>query len=133
MEQGINKFLSIVRGYAQQCLADLRASDEFRSEVVVESDGKLTVVVVVFPTPTASQRLGLTDCEKTCLALLAQATEPISAPQLRRELEERNIGIWAEVTVKRALLQLARLGLVCGSRRKPRGYWLADKTPLFPR
>jgi hypothetical protein len=41
------------------------------------------------------------------------------------------MGPYGLATVKRALARLKRLGLICGSRRRPRGYWLPDAEPLF--
>lgn len=124
-----------MRGYAELCLADLQATGRIRAEVIVESGGGVTVLLIVFPTPDARLQPGLTPCERGGLQVLAQAKQGqvLSAPRIRDTLENQKLGIWGEVTVKRSLLVLKRLGLLCSSRKKPRGYWLADTIPLFSR
>jgi hypothetical protein len=74
---------------------------------------------------------GLTECDRDCLAFLAAAREPLSAARVRRELEKKDIAIHAEITVKRSLARLKRLGLVCNRRKAPRGYYLPENLPLF--
>jgi hypothetical protein len=46
---------------------------------------------------------------------------------VRRALEKGNIGVYAEITVKRALARLRKRGLVRNSRTRPRGYYLPER------
>jgi hypothetical protein len=86
---------------------------------------------VAVPTPAGEDVPGLTECDRDCLAYLAAACEPLSAARVRRELEKKGIAIHAEITVKRSLARLKRLGLVANSRKTPRGYYLPENLPLF--
>ena len=89
------------------------------------------MLLVAFGTPPGEEVAGLTECDRDCLALLAQACEPLSAARVRRELEGRGIGIWGIATVKRSLARLKRIELIHNSRHSPRGYDLAENLPLF--
>lgn len=130
---GVDQVLSIVRGHAEQCLAELIAAGEKQSEAVVEERAGLTLLLILFPTPTSLRQPGLTPCERACVTILAQAKkgQVLSTPQIRDEIEAQQLGIWGETTVKRALRQLRHLGLICSSRRKPKGYWLENRSELF--
>jgi len=72
-----------------------------------------TVLLVAVPTPPADRHAGLSECERDCLTLLAQANEPLSGCRTRTELR--------------------RLGVVANSRHRPRGCYLPDCPPLFRR
>jgi hypothetical protein len=89
------------------------------------------VVVLAYPTPAGDRAQALTPCERDCLTLLGRAQEPLSAAQVRTELEKRGLAIHAEITVKRSLARLKRLGLVGSSRTGHRGYFLPDHGALF--
>jgi hypothetical protein len=65
------------------------------------------------------------------LLLLTWAQEPLSAARVCRDLERRDLGIYAEITVKRSLAKLKRWGQLGTRRRAPRGYYLPDNLPLF--
>lgn len=90
-----------------------------------------TVLVIACPAPVADSTPGLTQCDRDCLTLLAQAAEPLSGVCVRRELEKRGIGVWGLITVKRSLAKLRRLGLVSNARKGARGYFLPEAAPLL--
>jgi hypothetical protein len=102
-----------------------------RPEAVLEARGGWTVLAFALPTPAGLGVPGLTECDRDCLALLAQAPEPLSAARVCRDLEKRGLGIYAEITVKRSLAKLKRWGQLGTRRRAPRGYYLPDNLPLF--
>jgi hypothetical protein len=127
-----DSLVSAVEGYADACLADLRkAGAEPRAVLGARSGGGWTVLLVAMPTPPPDDGAGLTECDRDCLALLARATEPLSAARVRRSLEKQGVGIHAEITVKRSLARLRKRGVVCNSRTRPRGYYLPNNLPLF--
>jgi hypothetical protein len=129
---GVDKVRSLVGGYAKECLGDLTQADQPpRPEAAVEAGGGWSVLVLAYPTLPGDGIPGLTDCDRDCLALLAQAQEPLSAARVRCTLEKRGVGIHAEITVKRSLARLKRRGLVGNRRRAPRGYYLPEHLPLF--
>ncbi len=97
----------------------------------MQQGGGWTVLLLAMPTAPRNLLLELTLCDRDCLGLLAQAQQPLSAARVRRQLEVQNIAIWAEITVKRSLAKLRRLGLLANSRKSPRGYWLLGNFPLF--
>jgi hypothetical protein len=66
------------------------------------------VLVLAYPVLPGEDTPVLTDCDKDCLALLAQAQEPLSAARVRRILEKRGIGIHAEITALREQLAECR-------------------------
>src|SRR5262245_47235378 len=130
---GVDKIRSLVEGYADACLCDLRdAADAPRQQVTVQGAGGWTVFLAVFPTPRAADTLALTECERHCLALLARKRFPVPAARLRTELErfgaDTTFGI---ATVKRALARLKAAGLVGNRKRGLRGYFLLDDLPLL--
>src|SRR5262249_57921323 len=92
-------------------------------------EGGWTVAVCVYPTATDEDDPTLTDCERDCLTLLRRLDRPLTAERVCRELERQGIGVWAEITVKRALARLRKCGRVNNSRKRPRGYWLPDTLP----
>jgi hypothetical protein len=121
----------IVAAHAEGCLTALLQSAP-RAEAALRTGRGWTVCLLAFPTPAgATEPPGLTACDRDCLALLAQAQEPLSGTRARKELEKRSIGIYGLVTVKRSLAKLKRLGLVSNSKRSPRGYFLPENLPLF--
>jgi hypothetical protein len=133
-EGGVDKVRSIVEALTGAGLADLvRAGCATQPDACLKSQDGWCILVAVFPTPTTLDLPSLTDCDRHCLALLAQCSEPLSAVRVRRELERRQVAIYGEVTVKRALARLHRLGVVTNSRRRPRGYALPDTLPLILR
>jgi hypothetical protein len=132
IDGGVDRVRSLVVGHAQSCLADLAGTGAVpRADAAVRAAGGWTVLVVVFPTLPAEGVPGLTECDRDCLGILAQAREPLPAARVRRDLEKRRVGIYAEITVKRSLIRLKQRGLVANSRRSPRGYYLPENLPLF--
>jgi hypothetical protein len=130
----VNRILSVVQGCAGACLRDLAsAPDAPRAEAALESSGGWAVLAVAFPVPADPGIPYLTDCDRDCLALLGQVTEPLSGARACRELEQRGLGVYGLATVKRSLSRLKRLGLLVNSRRSPRGYSLVSPLPLFRR
>jgi hypothetical protein len=130
----LNKVRSPVKGYALACLHDLQSvADPPRTEMALESAGGWSVLTVAFAALPGADVPGLRDCDRDCLALLAQAAAPLSGVRVRRELERRHLGNYGLATVKRSLARLKRLGLLVNSRRSPRGYSLAADLPLFRR
>jgi hypothetical protein len=128
---GVDKVRSLVSAYARECLGDLAQAPEApRPEAAVEAAGGWSVLVLAYPTLPGDGIPGLTECDRDCLALLAQAQERLSAARVRRVLEKRGIGIHAEITVKRSLARLKRRGLVGNRRRAPRGYYLPETPRL---
>jgi hypothetical protein len=129
---GVDKVRSLVGGYARECLGDLaRANEAPRPEAAVEAGGGWSVLVLAYPALPGEGVPGLTDCDRDCLALLAQAQEPLSAARVRHILEKQRIGIHAEITVKRSLARLKRRELVANRRKAPRGYYLPENLPLL--
>ena len=91
----------------------------------------LCAVVIPYRAVAVTPRV---ECERDCLELLLQLHEPMSAARLRRALEERGVGVWAGITVKRALARLHKqLRIIRNNRRGARGYWHPDAPSLFPR
>jgi hypothetical protein len=135
---GVEKVRSVLDGHAAACLDDLlRSGAPPRPGSAVLARGGWTVRVSVTPAPAADDPGAaprLSECERDCLELLVQLHEPMSAARLRRALEERGVGVWAGITVKRALARLHReLHLIRNNRRGARGYWHPDAPSLFPR
>ena len=130
---GVDGAQSLAEGYARACLADLlKAGGGTRPGLAVLAEGGWAVFLSVFPAPAPAAPGGpaLSDCERDCLLLLSQAQDNLPAARVRDELESRGIGIYAEITVKRALANLhKRLKLVCNSSKRPRGYWLPEASP----
>jgi hypothetical protein len=128
----LDKVHVLVGAHARECLADLGgAGCAPRVEMAVEAGQRWQVLVVAFPTLPGAEVPGLTESARDCLALLAQAREPLSAVRVRRDLERRGVGIYGIATVKRALIKLRQIGFVANSRKSPRGYYLLDHGPLF--
>jgi hypothetical protein len=121
-----------VTNHAEECVENLQETGETpRPEAALRTEGRWTVLVAAFPTPSdQGVPLGLTECDHNCLALLAQARQPLSGARVRKELEIRNVGIYGLITVKRSLAKLKRMGLVLNSRRAARGYYLPETLPL---
>jgi hypothetical protein len=130
---GVDKVRVLVNAHAQACLADLtQAACAPRPEVGAQSGGGWRLLLIATPAPAAAEAHELTECDRDCLVLLAQAPGSLSAVRVRRELERRKIGIHGLSTVKRSLAKLRlRLGLIGNSRRAPRGYYLPANSPLF--
>jgi hypothetical protein len=89
-----------------------------------------SVVVIVTPGAAGDGLDHLTQCDRDCLALLAQCSLPVPVVRVRKLLEQRGIGVWGEATVKRSLARLRRLKLVSNSRRGQRGYFLPESSPI---
>jgi hypothetical protein len=94
------------------------------------SGGGWTTLILAFPTPPEDMAAGLSECDRDCLAFLATACRPWSAARLRKQLEKQG-SIYGEITVKRSLARMKRLGIVFNSRCSPRGYYLPERMPLF--
>ena len=131
-EQSSEKARPVVCKHANACLAELQSSGEAPCpEAAIRAAGGWTVFVLAFATPSGDETPGLTECDRDCLALLAQVREPLSGVRARKELEKRGLGIYGLVTVKRSLVKLKRMHLVGNSKRRPRGYFLPENLPLF--
>jgi hypothetical protein len=123
---------SLVQGYAQAIATDLQQAGAPRVTAALEDAGGWSVVVLVFPTPAGLRIPGLSDCERDCLRFLSLTGDSFSAQLVRDEMEDMGIGVYGLATVKRALANLhVRLKLIGNSRRRPRGYWLPEATPLM--
>src|SRR4051794_29121406 len=91
-----DKVRALVSANAQECLAGLaQAGEAPRPEAAIREGEGWTVLVLAYPTVPGDGPPGLTDCDRDCLALLAQAREPLSAARARRLLEKSGIGIHA--------------------------------------
>jgi hypothetical protein len=89
-----------------------------------------SVVVIFTPAALGDGLDGLTQCDRDCLALLAQTIVPLPGVRVRKELENRHIGVYGVATVKRSLSRLRRLKLVSNSKRGQRGYFLPESSPI---
>jgi hypothetical protein len=118
--------------HLRSCLTILReAGMVAQVEAVLRVAGDWSVLLIAFPTPKNQYvDVCLSDCEKACLALLAQLSEPISGLRACGELERRGLGIFGEATIKRALARLKNRGLIANARTKRRGYYLPETSPL---
>jgi hypothetical protein len=134
-QSGPERIREVTRAHAESYLAALHdAAQVAQAEAVLRAAGVWSVFLIAFPTPKDAQaEVCLSECEKSCLALLAQLTEPISGLRACAELERRGLGIFGEATVKRALARLKKLGLIANARQKRRGYYLPESAPLFRR
>jgi hypothetical protein len=121
--------------HAESCLATLQeAAKVAQPEAVLRAAGGWSVLLIAFPTPKDEQGdVCLSECEKACLALLGQFSEPVPGLRACAELERRGLGIFGEATVKRALARLKNLGLIANARTKRRGYFLPESSPLYRR
>jgi hypothetical protein len=129
----IDRTRAIVSELALAGLARLFQGGTPCPDSAVEVSGGWTMLVSVFPSPT-DHPVKLNDCERDCLTLLSLKQEHLSAARICKELENRDIGVYAEITIKRSLARLHKqLRLICNSRKRPRGYFLPDKLPLFLR
>jgi hypothetical protein len=128
-QPGVDRVQSVVHGAAQQALEGLIQSQAVpRSEAVVLDSGDWTVLVCVCPTPPKTIP-GLTLTDQAVLQVLARSRgAPLPASKLVGELGQGG-RIFAEITVKRSLARLKRLGLVENSRKGQRGYFLAGTVP----
>jgi hypothetical protein len=118
--------------HLESCLTILQASVTVAQvEVELRVASNWSVLLIAFPTPkNQSDSVCLSDCEKACLALLGQLSEPISGLRACGELERRGLGIYGEATVKRALARLKNRGFIANARTKRRGYYLPEASPL---
>jgi hypothetical protein len=124
----------MVEDYAHACLEGLLVGGGLSGEVFAHAQGNgVSVLVIAFPTPTGQQVPGLTSCDRAILRLLSRVTDPLSALRVHQELDDRDLGIFGEATVKRSLAKLMCLGLVANSRHSPRGYYCPGAPPLFRR
>src|SRR4051794_1931653 len=91
-DQGVSP---LVREHARALLAALAQTGKPPDPVAALQIGQgWSVVVIAFPTP-ARQAIppGLSECDRDCLVLLAQAPQPVPASRIRKELEAKNIAI----------------------------------------
>src|SRR5262245_47196013 len=106
-----DKVEELVLAHAKTCVEAL-LGELPRAEVAVRESGGWTVFVITVPTPTGKAVPKLTKCEQGCLAVLAAAEVPMTAPQIQKAIEEHPdpaVGeIWSDVTVRRALAKLRR-------------------------
>jgi hypothetical protein len=124
-----------VSGQAHLLLGDLlKCGDVPRAEAAAVSEGGWCVLVLALPARPGEDTPALSLLERNCLAVLAQAQEPLSAERVRLALKKMpGGGIYSLATVKRALARLRELGLVENNARSPRGYYLPDRLPLLAR
>jgi hypothetical protein len=119
----------ILGGQALCCLEALAAAGGPQPGATVAAQGGWTVLLAAFPTPAATEPglLELSECDRDCLAFLAEnAGQHVPARRVCEELDRRG-RIHAEITVKRSLAKLnKRLGLIRNSKRSPKGYYLPD-------
>jgi hypothetical protein len=122
---------SLASAYAVQAVEDLHASkDSPHAAAGTATAHGWNVVVIVTPAAPGDGLDHLTQCDRDCLALLAQCSLPVPVVRVRKLLEQRGIGVWGEATVKRSLARLRRLKLVSNSRRGQRGYFLPESSPI---
>lgn len=129
----INPLSSLTDGYARSLLDDLqKAGTEPRARVCTLTLGGWKGRVEVSPAPPAELVPGLNPCGRAVLTLLWDAEGPLSVERVREALEDRKLGLFGEVTVRRALRLLHREHkVVCLSTHRPRGYYLPQRLPLF--
>jgi len=132
-----DKVEELVLAHAKACVEAL-LGEAPRAEVAVQESGGWTVFVITVPTRNSQGISGLTKCERGCLAVLAAAEVPMSAPQIQKAIEEHPDPavkeIWSDVTVKRSLAKLRNsYKLLTNTTRHPRGYSLNGNHPLFRR
>ena len=89
-----------------------------------------SALVILTPSALGEGIDGLSQCDRDCLTLLAQATVPLSGVSVRKQLEKRGIGIWGIATVKRSLAKLRKMKLICNSKKGARGYSIPDVSPI---
>jgi hypothetical protein len=70
-------------------------------------------------------------CDSKIRELLLAADCPLPAKSIRRQLEIRKLGTFSIATVKRALGRLMEAGELANRRKRPSGYYLRDRAPLF--
>src|SRR5438132_7553080 len=100
---GVNRVRSLVQGYAGACLRDLaKTPDAPRTEAALETSGGWVVLTVAFPAPAGTSVPCLTDCDRDCLVLLGQVTDPLSGARACQELERRGLGVYGLATVTRS-------------------------------
>jgi hypothetical protein len=123
---------SLADGHVDACLDDLeRAGEAPRAFTAAGRRGGWSGVLVLIPTPAEEADPGLSRCQLDCLTVLGLARDNWPATRVRKELEDRGFEIYGLSTIQRALIDLHKRGLVCNSRKKTRGYWLAHSPPLF--
>jgi hypothetical protein len=128
-----DRAVALASAYALQAVEDLHASKDapHNASGVATAHGWNVLVIVAPATPCQDERPDLlSECDRDCLAQLAQAKEPLSGVRVRRGLEKGGIGVWGIATVKRSLAKLRRLKLVSNSRRGARGYFLPETAPI---
>src|SRR5262245_16813201 len=121
METSIDRAGSLVNGYGEMLLADLKSSgDTPRPAAYNDTAHGWTVLVIACPVPAGERVPGLNPCAKDVLTLLASTDEPLSAARIRKAMEKEGIGVHAQITVRRALQRLRDLRLVSLSRCRPK-------------
>jgi hypothetical protein len=105
----VDRGKSLVDGYANAPLAELvEAGPISRPQATTRTAGEWTVFVIACPKRPGEGVPGLTDCDRDCLACLAQAQRPMPAWTVREELEKVHSRIYGLITVKRSLAKLHR-------------------------
>lgn len=129
----IDRTASLATAHAEALLEDLLKAgiDPAAREHVVLAGG-WRVRVEVSPAPPEELVPGLNACGRAVLRLLWDAEGALSAAKVREALERKGLGVFGLVTVQRALRELHRRHkAVCLSTRRPRGYYLPQRLPLF--
>jgi hypothetical protein len=136
MEQPVDRIGSLLNGYARGLLDDLKMTGEVPHVAATVQHGEgWGALAFVFPLTPGENIPDLSDCDRACLRLLLDRKgDPVSAARARKELEQKQFGIFGLATVKRSLADLhLRWKLASNSRRKKRGYYVAEATPLMVR
>jgi hypothetical protein len=129
----VDRVASLTEGYAELLLGDLRratVAPGAHAAVLVLDGWRVRVEV----SPASSDELvpGLNPCGRAIVSLLWDADLPLPAGRVRDALEDKELGIFGLITVRRALRLLHRAHAVLAlSRARPRGYYLPHRLPLF--
>jgi hypothetical protein len=91
---------------------------------VVERALGVDVIITVAVVPRCGRGAErLTPCERDVVAVLQKAVRRLTEPEVAGELDRHGLR-YADVTIRRALARLVRLGYAESSKRAPRGYLL---------
>jgi Fe2+ or Zn2+ uptake regulation protein len=112
---------------ARTALSDALASSP-QVEAVVTEAGGWTVLLSLSRT-TAPDSFALREPGRDCLRLLGASDRPLSVERVRGMFEKNHFEIWGKTTVRRALTEFHRQGLIAYTRKRPCGYYL--KLTLF--
>jgi hypothetical protein len=117
----VDRTHSLLVGHASACLLDLQQSGEVpHGDATVQEGHGWGLVLIAVPRSPDAPPLELSECERDCLALLAEVRKPLSAYRVRKEMEQRG-RIHGLSTTKRALARLKGLRLLGNRRRAPHG------------